>query len=191
MNWMGGRIQFLIIHLLSGWWVQIVSATATADTAGLEPAASHCIDIVVDTGALPLELCVLWFFSGLPAGESSQERTDALLLTTEVSGFQGRTNPDRQWRRNQAFLPPHWRQTCPLPPQLSQRYPRNCFPVPLHDGHVLVPVYPMWVHFIQDKGLTPFPPQLRRKKELTPFQVMLLCEAWAGFGVIRDTSPRS
>lgn len=34
----GGRIQFLIMHLLSGWWVQIVSATATADTAGLEPA---------------------------------------------------------------------------------------------------------------------------------------------------------
>lgn len=30
-------------------------ATATADTAGLEPAASHCIDTVVDAGALPFK----------------------------------------------------------------------------------------------------------------------------------------
>ena len=55
MNWIGERIQFLTIRLLSGWWVQAASATATADIAGFEPAASHCADIVVDVGALPFK----------------------------------------------------------------------------------------------------------------------------------------
>ena len=30
-----------------------------------------------------------------------------------------------------------------------------------------------------------------KEKELTLSQIMLLCEAWSGLGVIRDTSPRS
>ena len=74
--------------------------------------------------------------------------------------FRGRTNPDRQRRRrSQAFLPPHWRQTCPDPPQLLHEYPRDCFPVPQQDGHVFVPEYPMLPHGLHDMR---FSPPLRR-----------------------------
>ena len=89
-------------------------------------------------------------------GNQTQGWTDTLLLTAKVSGF-----ADQDLRPScQVFLPPHWRQTCPLPPQVWQEYPRDRFPVPLQLGHVFVPVYPMWAHFTQDKGFHPLPAEV-------------------------------
>ena len=61
-------------------------ATATADTAGLEPAPSHCVDTVVDAGALPIRaICpVILFWLGNLTQWWADRRP---LLTVEVSGF--------------------------------------------------------------------------------------------------------
>lgn len=50
---------------------------------------------------------------------------------------------------------------------------------------------PTRVGLVSGQGVHPLSAAVAAVKELIPFQTMLLCEAWAGFGVIRDTSPRS
>lgn len=61
-----------------------------ADTAGLEPATSHCADIVVDAaGALPFRaMCPVILFWSTSWANLTQGRTDALSLTRgqRVSG---------------------------------------------------------------------------------------------------------
>lgn len=57
-----------------------------ADMEGVEPPSSFSCEIEGFRSNMSLDS-----FSGLPAGESRQERTDALLLTTEVSGFRTHT----------------------------------------------------------------------------------------------------
>lgn len=65
-----------------------------ADTAGLEPAASHCVDTVVDAGALPIRaICpVILFWATSWANHPRGGQTPF----TDRGGqwFRGRTNPD-------------------------------------------------------------------------------------------------
>ena len=69
-----------------------------ADTAGLEPAASHCVDTVVDAGALPIRaICpVILFWATSWANHPRGGQTPF----TDRGGqwFRGRTNPDCQKR---------------------------------------------------------------------------------------------
>ena len=66
-----------------------------ADTAGLEPAASHCADIVVDAaGALPFKSYASCdSFPDYRLGNQTQGCTDTLLLTAKVSGFEVAQTP--------------------------------------------------------------------------------------------------
>ena len=66
-----------------------------ADTAGLEPAASHCADIVVDAaGALPFKSYASCdYFPDYRLGNQTQGCTDTLLLTAKVSGFEVAQTP--------------------------------------------------------------------------------------------------
>lgn len=75
-------------------------ATATADTAGLEPAAPRCADTVVDAGALPFRAMrpvILFWLGNLTQGWADRRP----LLTVEVSGFGVAQTPtvkrDYQW----------------------------------------------------------------------------------------------
>ena len=96
-----------------------------ADTAGFEPATSHCADIVVDAGALPFKSYASCdsFLVYHKLGESSQGRTDALSLTRgqRVSGLH-KPRPSTKDRRTTSSVHPsvpHGHH-CPCDPPVSQ-----------------------------------------------------------------------
>ena len=76
-----------------------------ADTAGLEPAASHCADIVVDAaGALPFKSYASCdSFLGYQLGEPDPG-ADGRPLLTRSQRFRDRTNPDRLFQGNKLLL---------------------------------------------------------------------------------------
>ena len=68
-------------------------ATATADTAGLEPATSRCADTVVDVGALPFKSYMS--YDSFLAGESDPVVGGQTPFADRGGQwFRGRTNPD-------------------------------------------------------------------------------------------------
>ena len=77
----------------------------SVDTAGLEPATSHCTDIVVDAaGALPFRaICPLILFR--ITGRRIKPRADRRPLLTRSQRFRGRTSPDCQRKRLPVELP--------------------------------------------------------------------------------------
>ncbi len=81
----------------------------SVDTAGLEPATSHCTDIVVDAGALPFKSYASC--DSFLAGESDPGTDRRPLLTSEISVFGVAQTPTIKRKDSQAFLPPHWRHT--------------------------------------------------------------------------------
>ena len=79
----------------------------SVDTAGLEPATSHCTDIVVDAGALPFKSYASCdSFLVYQLGEPDPGVDGHPLLTTEVSGFGVAQTPTVNERQKSYFFLP-------------------------------------------------------------------------------------
>lgn len=167
-------------------------ATATADTAGLEPATSHCVDTVVDAGALPFRamrpVILFWL------GNLTQWWADRCpLLTAKVSGFRGRTNLDCR------IVVLHHEVSAVRAPEFLTDIARTAvgnMAILTRASHLsgVLTIASFFRYGVkkEHQGSHPLSAAVAAKeKELTLSRTTLLCEAWSGFDAICGVKSRS
>ena len=165
-----------------------------ADTAGLEPAPSHCVDTVVDAGALPFRaICpVILFWATSWVNHPRGGQTP--FADRGGQWFRGRTNPDCR-----ICVVLHHEVSAVRAPEFLTDVARTAvgnMAILTRASHLsgVLTIASFFRYGVkkEHQGSHPLSAAVAAKeKELTLSRTTLLCEAWSGFDAICGVKSRS